>query len=263
MLEIQQLSTGYGPDDVIHDINLNVRPGEIVALIGANGAGKSTLLKSISGLLPIRSGNIVFNSRSIKTQSTKRRVHDGLVHVPEGRQVFAGLSIKENLWLGGNGHQALSPQESEERIQRMCERFPVLKTRLDLPAGNLSGGQQQILAIARGLMSNPKLLLLDEPSLGLSPILVSEIFTLISSLRQQGTSILLSEQNAKQTLAISDRAYVLESGKIVLEGSGVDLLNDPQVAQRYLGVGKQIESLNNDDSLSLSKRLSHILQDDS
>jgi branched-chain amino acid transport system ATP-binding protein len=259
MLEIQSLSTGYGPDDVIHDINLNVRKGEIVALIGANGAGKSTLLKSISGLLQIRSGEIIFNGQAIKSQSTKQRVTQGLVHVPEGRQVFAGLSIKENLWLGGNGHETLSPEESELRIQNMCERFPVLSNRLDLAAGNLSGGQQQILAIARGLMSKPKLLLLDEPSLGLSPILVSEIFKLIVTLREQGVSILLSEQNAKQTLAIADRAYVLEGGHVVLRGTGQELLNDPQVAQRYLGVGKKVDTLSHEEALSLSKRLSDIL----
>ncbi len=259
MLEIQNLSTGYGPDDVIHDINLNVSKGEIVALIGANGAGKSTLLKSISGLLPIRSGEIVFNGQAINSQSTKQRVKQGLVHVPEGRQVFAGLSIKENLWLGGNGHETLSSEESELRVQDMCERFPVLSTRLELAAGNLSGGQQQILAIARGLMSQPKLLLLDEPSLGLSPILVSEIFKLIVTLREQGVSILLSEQNAKQTLAIADRAYVLEGGQIVLKGTGEELLNDPQVAQRYLGVGKKVDTLSQEDALSLSKRLSDIL----
>jgi len=259
MLEIQGLSTGYGPDDVIHDINLNVRKGEIVALIGANGAGKSTLLKSISGLLKIRSGEITFNNQSINPQTTKQRVTQGLVHVPEGRQVFAGLSIKENLWLGGNGHATLSTQESELRIQDMCERFPVLQSRLELAAGNLSGGQQQILAIARGLMSKPKLLLLDEPSLGLSPILVSEIFKLIVTLREQGVSILLSEQNAKQTLAIADRAYVLEGGRMVLQGTGKELLNDPQVAQRYLGVGKKVETLSQEDALSLSNRLADIL----
>ena len=181
------------------------------------------------------------------------------MHVPEGRQVFAGLSIKENLWLGGNGHATLSTQESELRIQDMCERFPVLQSRLELAAGNLSGGQQQILAIARGLMSKPKLLLLDEPSLGLSPILVSEIFKLIVTLREQGVSILLSEQNAKQTLAIADRAYVLEGGRMVLQGTGKELLNDPQVAQRYLGVGKKVETLSQEDALSLSNRLADIL----
>lgn len=261
MLEIQRLSSGYGPDDVLHDINMNVKAGEIVALIGANGAGKSTLLKSISGILRLRQGHILFDTQPIHTQSTKERVKLGLVHVPEGRQVFAGLSIKENLWLGGNGHETLDAEESERRIEDMCKRFSVLSTRLHLAAGNLSGGQQQILAIARGLMSQPKLLLLDEPSLGLSPILVSEIFKLIVILKEQGVSILLSEQNAKQSLAIADRAYVIESGKIVLNGSGADLLNDPQVAQRYLGVGKQLESVNQDDAMNLSNRLTHILKD--
>ena len=226
MLEIQGLTTGYGADAVVHDVGLIVKTGEIVALIGANGAGKSTLLKAISGLLPVQSGEILFDGERIEKLSSRERVRRGLAHVPEGRQVFAGLSIEENLWLGGNGHRHLPEEESSRRLTEMCTRFPALSERLQEPAGNLSGGQQQMLAIARGLMSRPRLLLLDEPSLGLSPLLVSETFRLVASLRAQGMAILLSEQNARQSLAIADRAYVLEAGRVVLEGTGQELLGE-------------------------------------
>jgi branched-chain amino acid transport system ATP-binding protein len=259
MLEIQRLTTGYGADAVVHDAGLVVKTGEIVALIGANGAGKSTLLKAISGLLPVRSGKILFDGERIEQLSSRERVRRGLAHVPEGRQVFAGLSIEENLWLGGSAHRRLPEEEASRRLTDMCARFPVLGERLHLPAGNLSGGQQQMLAIARGLMSRPRLLLLDEPSLGLSPLLVSEIFRLVASLRAQGMAILLSEQNARQSLAIADRAYVLEAGRVVLEGTGQELLGDQQVAERYLGVGKAVNAPGQRDAAQLAARLGNIL----
>lgn len=260
MLEVRRLTTGYGPDAVVHEVGLTVKTGEIVALIGANGAGKSTLLKAISGLLKVRSGEVHFDGERIEQLSSRERVRRGLVHVPEGRQVFAGLSIEENLWLGGNANRRLGEDESSQRLAEMCARFPALSERLGEPAGNLSGGQQQMLAIARGLMSRPRLLLLDEPSLGLSPLLVTEVFRLVASLRAQGLAILLSEQNARQTLAIADRAYVIESGRVVLEGPGRELLGDSQVAERYLGVGHAVDAPNERDAARLAARLGNILQ---
>ena len=260
MLEVRRLTTGYGADDVVHDASLEVNAGEIVALIGANGAGKSTLLKAVSGLLKVGSGEILFDGERIEQLSPRERVRRGLAHVPEGRQVFAGLSIEENLWLGGNAHRRLDDDEAARRMADMCARFPVLGERLQVPAGNLSGGQQQMLAIARGLMSRPRLLLLDEPSLGLSPLLVSETFRLIASLREQGLMILLSEQNARQTLAIADRAYVLEAGRVVLSGTGRELLGDAQVAERYLGVGHAVSAPDAVAAASLAARLGIILQ---
>ncbi len=260
MLEVRRLTTGYGADAVVHEASLEVRAGEIVALIGANGAGKSTLLKAISGLLPVRGGEVVFDGEQIAGVSPKERVRRGLAHVPEGRQVFAGLTIEDNLWLGGNANRRLGAEDSAQRLAEMCARFPVLAERLLLPAGNLSGGQQQMLAIARGLMSRPRLLLLDEPSLGLSPLLVSGIFRLVAGLRAQGMAILLSEQNARQSLAIADRGYVLESGRIVLAGGGKDLLDDPQVAERYLGVGKAQAGQGAGEAAQLAARLGKILQ---
>ncbi|HUY01770.1 MAG TPA: ABC transporter ATP-binding protein [Rhodocyclaceae bacterium] len=260
MLELRRVTTGYGTGAVVHEADLSVGAGEIVALIGANGAGKSTLLKAVSGLLGVQGGEILFDGERIEKLSPRERVQRGLVHVPEGRQVFAGLSIEENLWLGGNAHRRLGEQEASRRLSEMCVRFPVLSERRHEPAGNLSGGQQQMLAIARGLMSQPRLLLLDEPSLGLSPLLVTEIFRLVAGLRAQGMAILLSEQNARQSLAIADRAYVLEAGRIVLEGSGEALLGDRQVAERYLGVGKAVDAPDERDATQLAARLGQILQ---
>jgi len=259
MLEVRRLTTGYGADAVVHDAGLVVGAGQIVALIGANGAGKSTLLNAISGLIAVRSGEILVDGERIDRLSTAERVRRGLAHVPEGRQVFAGLSIEENLALGGNARR-VGREEASRRLAEMYARFPVLRERLHLPAGNLSGGQQQMLAIARGLMSQPRLLLLDEPSLGLAPLLVAEIFRLIEGLRAQGIAILLSEQNARQSLAIADHAYVLESGRVVLEGTGRELLGDSQVAERYLGVGKAVNAPGERDAAQLAARLGKILQ---
>jgi branched-chain amino acid transport system ATP-binding protein len=239
MLEIRNLTTGYGESAVLHGIDLTVSAGEIVALVGANGAGKSTLLKTVSGLLPARQGAISFEGQRIEGLSARRRIDLGISQVPEGRQIIAGLSIAENLQLGAySGRHRLGRQGIEQRIGEVCRHFPVLLERLDEPAGNLSGGQQQMLAIARALMSRPRLLLLDEPSLGLSPTLVAEIFRLITRLRAQNLALLLSEQNARMSLAISDRACVIEMGRVTLQGTGQELLGRQDVVDRYLGAGK-------------------------
>jgi branched-chain amino acid transport system ATP-binding protein len=239
MLEIRNLSTGYAGIDVVHGVDLTVGAGEIVALIGANGAGKSTLVKTVSGLLAPRAGEIVFEGRRIDSLAPRARVKLGIAHVPEGRQMFPGLTVAENLRLGAYAHgRALGEAELQNRIRSVCERFPVLLNRLGEPAGNLSGGQQQMLAIARGLMAAPRLIMLDEPSLGLAPVLVEEIFRLIHGLKRQGLAVVLSEQNARMSLAIADRGYVVEMGRVVMAGTGRELLDNPEVIERYLGVGK-------------------------
>jgi len=241
MLEIRKLSTGYAGLDVVHDIDLTVGAGEIVALIGANGAGKSTLVKAVSGLLAPSRGEIVFEGRRIDGLPPRARVRLGIAHVPEGRQVFPGMTVAENLRLGAYAQgRSLGGDEIQARMAAVCERFPILLNRLGEPAGNLSGGQQQMLAIARGLMASPRLIILDEPSLGLAPVLVEEIFRLIHGLKQQGLAIVLSEQNARMSLAIADRAYVIENGRVVMAGTGRELLDNPEVAERYLGVGKAV-----------------------
>lgn len=238
MLELRGVSAGYGTGPVVWDLDLSVRRGEIVTLIGANGAGKSTLVKTVSGLLPPMSGQVIMDGQRIDTMSTGARVRLGVAHVPEGRQVFAGLTVADNLRLGAYARRRTEDRAAvESRIAAVCERFPVLGARMDEVVGNFSGGQQQMLAIARGLMSNPSLLILDEPSLGLSPLLVQEVFGLIAGLRAQGISILLSEQNARSALTISDRGYVIESGRVVMSGQAADLLRSPEVADRYLGTG--------------------------
>jgi branched-chain amino acid transport system ATP-binding protein len=240
MLTVHALEAGYGETTVLRGISLEVRAGEIVALLGANGAGKTTLAKTIAGLLPARQGRIELDARAIERLPPPARVRLGIAQVPEGRQIIAGLSVGENLRLGAYvARRRLGEAGIARRLNEACRRFPQLLERLDEPAGNLSGGQQQMLAIARALMLEPRLLVLDEPSLGLAPILVDEIFRLIATLRSQGLAILLSEQNARMSLAIADRAYVMEMGKIVLEGEGPALLDDPEIAARYLGIGER------------------------
>ncbi len=229
MLDLRQISAGYGSDAVLHDVSLLVGQGEIVTLIGANGAGKSTLAKTVSGLLGLLRGEIRFDGTDVTRLTTAARLQLGIAHVPEGRQVFAGMTVAENLALGAG--------RGPNQLDFVCELFPVLRQRMHALAGNFSGGQQQMLAIARGLMSSPKLIILDEPSLGLSPLLVSEIFTLIASLRARGLSVLLAEQNARAALAIADRGYVIENGRVMLHGAAGDLLHSPEIAARYLGVG--------------------------
>jgi branched-chain amino acid transport system ATP-binding protein len=258
-LKLHRVSAGYSSMNVIHDIDLTVRPREIVTLIGANGAGKSTLVKTVSGLSPIRAGTITFNGERIEAAPTAARMHLGIVHIPEGRQIFAGLNVRENLELGAYIHRRRS-DEAEAQLAEIAVRFPVLRERLLDVAGNLSGGQQQMLAIGRGLMARPKLLMLDEPSLGLAPLLVAEIFRMIVSLRDQGLAILLSEQNAQLSLAIADRGYVIENGRVALTGSGKELLRSKDVADRYLGVGLQLKSSSVYERDKLSKRLHDLMR---
>lgn len=231
MLEIEGLSVGYGRDPVLQALDLELRRGEIATLVGANGAGKSTLLKAISGLMRPMAGRIRLEGRDLAGLGPAGRLRLGLAHVPEGRQVFGGMSIRENLALGG--YVGAAPGRFEE----VCALFPVLRDRLGDAAGNLSGGQQQMLAIARGLMSGARILLLDEPSLGLSPLLVNEVFRLIAQLRERGLTILLAEQNARAALAIADRGTVIENGRVALAGPAHELLHSPEVAARYLGTG--------------------------
>ena len=231
MLTIRGLSLGYGADTVLHDAHLHLDPGEIVSLIGANGAGKSTLVKGISGLLRPRAGHLLLDGHDIARLDPAQRLRRGIAHVPEGRQVFSGMTVRENLLLGA--YVANHPAQ----LDAVLDQFPTLRNRWTDLAGNLSGGQQQMLAIARGLMSAPRLLLLDEPSLGLSPLLVDGVFRLIQALRAQGLTILLAEQNARAALAIADRGAVVENGRLTLEGPAADLLASPTIAERYLGVG--------------------------
>ncbi|MGE5537776.1 MAG: ABC transporter ATP-binding protein [Gemmatimonas sp.] len=264
MLEIRNLSTGYAGIDVVHGIGLEVAAGEIVALIGANGAGKSTLVKTVSGLLAPRLGEIVFEGRRIDALTPRARVRLGIAHVPEGRQMFPGLTVAENLRLGAYAQgRSVGEEELQSRIRTVCQRFPVLLNRLGEPAGNLSGGQQQMLAIARGLMAAPRLIMLDEPSLGLAPVLVEEIFRLIHGLKQQGLAIVLSEQNARMSLAIADRAYVIEMGHVVMSGTGRELLDNPEVIERYLGVGKAVSLGGSARHNDLVTRLKSIFADTS
>ena len=257
-LELQRLSAGYGGIDVIHDIDLTVRPREIVTLIGANGAGKSTLLKTISGLTRSSTGTITFNGARIEASPIATRMRLGIVHVPEGRQIFSGLSVSENLELGAYIHRRRSDEADAHRAD-VATRFPVLRERMLEVAGNLSGGQQQMLAIGRGLMARPKLLMLDEPSLGLAPRLVTEIFDLIISLRDQGIAILLSEQNAQLSLTVADRGYVFENGRVALTGSGKELLQSRDVADRYLGIGAIHESSSPRLKDGISRRLHDLM----
>jgi branched-chain amino acid transport system ATP-binding protein len=238
LLELKSVSVGYGRNRVLQNVNLTLARGEIVTLLGANGAGKSTLAKSISGLLRNDAGTILLDGEAIEALPPAERLRRGIAHVPEGRQIFAGMTVAENLELGA---YAVSEADHAERLEFVGKLFPVLRERMKDIAGNFSGGQQQMLAIGRGLMSKPKILLLDEPSLGVAPILVSEIFRLITALRAQGITILLAEQNARQALSIADRGYVFENGKVTLEGPAVDLLNSPDIAERYLGMGNATE----------------------
>ncbi|HEY4072961.1 MAG TPA: ABC transporter ATP-binding protein [Herbaspirillum sp.] len=236
-LILKKVSAGYDSrNTILRGIDLEVRSGEIVALIGANGAGKSTMVRAISGLIELSAGEIWFDGRRIDSASSRERVASGIVQVPEGRQMFAEMTVRENLRMGGYVNRELKSEAAwSAKIDALCKRFELLEARLNEPAGNLSGGQQQIVAIARGLMASPKLLILDEPSLGLSPIMVAEIFSLIKQLQADGIAILLSEQNARQTLAIADRGYVIANGVVDTTGTGQELLQSDEIASRYLG----------------------------
>lgn len=234
MLEVTDLTVAYGLIEAVHKISFKVQAGTVVTLIGPNGAGKSTTLNALSGVAPLHGGRIVLDGQDISRWSVHRRVAAGLVQVPEGRLVLAGMSVRENLELGAYRRPR---GDVAADIERMEARFPILHDRRNAPAGTLSGGEQQMLAIARGLMARPKLLLLDEPSLGLAPLLVHTVFEIVSELRDSGLTILLVEQNARQALAVSSYGYVIESGKIVLEGPAVELRSDPAVIRTYLGQG--------------------------
>jgi len=237
MLKIIDLTTGYGPVEVLHDVNLDFKDSRIVTVLGANGAGKSTLIKTISGILKPWKGSILFDGKDISRLDTSQIAKMGIVHVPEGRHIFPNLTVRENLFLGGYFR---SDKENSETLDQVLNLFPVLNERIHQKGGNLSGGEQQMLAIARGLMAKPRLLLLDEPSLGLAPILASEIFQAVKELAQQeGVQVLLVEQNARKALDISDTGYVMVLGRIVLSGTSAELRENPEVRKLYLG-GKNV-----------------------
>ena len=233
MLEIRALESYYGRIRALRGIDLSVAEGELVALVGANGAGKTTLLRALSGVQRVSSGQVLFRGEDITRASSDRRVRLGIVQVPEGRLVFAPLSVEDNLRLGGYTRTRV---ESDSALERVYAMFPALKERRRQPAGTLSGGQQQMLAIGRAMMARPQLLLLDEPSMGLAPRLVEEIFATIGALKASGTTIFLVDQNAHAALSAADRGYVLETGRIVHSGAGAQLLKDEQVQQAYLGI---------------------------
>ncbi|HEX5598866.1 MAG TPA: ABC transporter ATP-binding protein [Micromonosporaceae bacterium] len=234
LLEIENVSLLYGRIQALHGISLTVGEGEIVALIGANGAGKSTTMRAISGIRPIASGRIRFNGEDISKLRADLRVGRGLCQAPEGRGIFPGMTVLENLDMGAYTRRDKAGIAAD--LARVLELFPRLAERRKQLGGTLSGGEQQMLAVGRALMSRPKLLLLDEPSMGLAPMLIQQIFDIVTEINQQGTTILLVEQNAQQALSRAHRAYVLETGRIVKEGPGRELLNDPAVKEAYLGV---------------------------
>lgn len=233
LLNIQELTVSYGGIRAVRDISFGIEPGELVALIGPNGAGKSTILRAIVGLVPVEKGKILFEEKQINGQPTHMIVRNGIVLAPEGRQIFGRLSVTENLTLATFALKNTST--FNEDVERVFELFPVLRERKNQQAGTLSGGEQQMLCIGRALIEKPKLLLLDEPSLGLAPLLIKEIFQIIKRLHTEGTTILLVEQNARIALKVADRGLIIESGNIVLEDSGKGLLSNPDIKKHYLG----------------------------
>ena len=233
MLEVKDLSVYYGVIQALKGISFKVNEGEVIALIGANGAGKTTILHAVSGLLSPKAGSIDFEGHDLIKTPSHKIVSLGMSHVPEGRRVFSQLSVYDNLRLGA--YTRNDKDEIEQSLQHVYKRFPRLKERKNQFAGTLSGGEQQMLAMGRALMASPKIILMDEPSMGLSPIMVSEIFDIIKSISTSGTTVLLVEQNAKKALSIADRGYVLETGKIVLEGKASELLDDDTIKKAYLG----------------------------
>ena len=233
ILEVNEINVFYDKIHAIKDISFYIKEGEIVSFIGANGAGKTTILNAISNILPIKSGEVVLNGESINNVKAHKLVPMGMAHVPEGRRIFTDLTVMENLEIGA---YTRSKNEFQEELKKVFDLFPRLKERKNQLSGTMSGGEQQMLAIGRALMSKPKLLLLDEPSMGLSPLLVKEIFEIIKRINKEGkTTILLVEQNAKKSLEISDRAYVIEVGKIVFEGKGSEIANNDIIKKVYLG----------------------------
>ena len=233
MLEVKDLEVYYGMIQAIKGISFQVEEGEIIALIGANGAGKTTTLHTVTGLLPAKKGSVLFEGKDITKVPGHKIVSMGMAHVPEGRRIFAQLSVLQNLRMGA--YPRKDKEEIEETLKMVYRRFPRLEERSNQIAGTLSGGEQQMLAMGRALMSHPKIILMDEPSMGLSPIFVNEIFDIIKEVSKGGTTVLLVEQNAKKALSIADRAYVLETGRIVLEGAADVLMNDDSVKKAYLG----------------------------
>ncbi len=234
LLNISDLCSSYGPVQVLHQISLKINAGELVTIVGANGAGKSTLLRVLSGLQKCRSGRITFAGKDLTNKPPHNIVRAGICHVPEGRQVFAPLCVDDNLRLGAYA-QRRDQQWLESELEHIYSLFPVLREKYKQEAGTLSGGQQQMLAIGRALLGRPELLLLDEPSMGLAPLLVEEIFRIVQELNQQGVTILLVEQNARMALKVADRGYVLETGNIITSAAASDLLNDETVRKAYLG----------------------------
>jgi len=235
MLTLTSVQAGYGRLPVLKGVSLHVRAGEVVTLIGGNGAGKTTTLRTISGLLPVRKGEIQFAGQELNRLPPERIVALGLALVPEGRRVFASLSVTANLELGAFPRP--DQRQARRDLEAMRERFPLLKERRHQAAGTLSGGEQQILAICRALMARPRLLMLDEPSMGLAPRMAAQVYEILRDLKAAGTTILLVEQNARAALKIADRGYVLETGRIILDGSAADLREDPEVQRAYLGKG--------------------------
>lgn len=233
LLEIKDLEVNYGVIKAIKGVSFDVNEGEIIALIGANGAGKTTILHTITGLIQAKKGSIVFDGKELTKTPPHKIVSMGMAHVPEGRRIFQQLSVLGNLKLGAYTRKDKS--EIASTLKMVYERFPRLEERKNQVAGTLSGGEQQMLAMGRALMSKPRIILMDEPSMGLSPLLVSEIFDIIKVINESGTTVLLVEQNAKKALSIADRAYVLETGKITLSGDAKDLINDKSVKKAYLG----------------------------
>lgn len=233
LLEIKDLEVNYGVIKAIKGVSFDVNEGEIIALIGANGAGKTTILHTITGLIQAKKGSIVFDGKELTKTPPHKIVSMGMAHVPEGRRIFQQLSVLENLKLGAYTRKDKS--EIASNLKMVYERFPRLEERKNQVAGTLSGGEQQMLAMGRALMSKPRIILMDEPSMGLSPLLVSEIFDIIKVINESGTTVLLVEQNAKKALSIADRAYVLETGNITLSGDAKDLINDESVKKAYLG----------------------------
>lgn len=233
MLSINNLVVNYGMINAVRDVTFEVNQGEIVTLIGANGVGKTTILRTISGLVKAASGEISYEGENITTYSPRKIVASGIAHVPEGRHVFKGMTVLENLEMGSflrNDKEGI-----QEDIDRVFDHFPILKERVNQDAATLSGGEQQMLAMGRALMAKPRLILLDEPSMGLAPLFIKEIFNIIELIKSEGTTVLLIEQNAKMALTVADRGYVLETGKIVLSGTGEELLNSDEVQKAYLG----------------------------
>lgn len=237
ILDVKDITARYGPIEVLHGINMHVEEGEIVSLLGSNGAGKTTLLNCICGLHDAKLGRVEFQGKDIYTIPAEKVVPLGMAHVPERRQIFSTLTVEDNLWLGASHRMpGVNKKEIQKEMEVIYKRFPILEQRKWQLGGTLSGGQQQMLAMGRALLSRPKLLLLDEPSLGLAPLIAKEILEIVQEIRSDwGTTVLLVEQNARAALSISDRAYVLSTGKVMMEGKAKDILNDPRVQSAYLG----------------------------